>query len=181
MTAAKLRRATEGDAARLGALHVASWQETYAGILPSEMIAALSVDARAAMWRKILNSPDKFGSAAVFLAEDEGRLVGFGCCGTQREEALAGKGFSGEFSAIYVLRSHQEQGIGRSLVAAMAKELLALGHAGACLWVLRENNPARRFYERLDGEVIGEKVDKQHDVPLTEIAYGWRSLSRLIQ
>ena len=133
-----LRKATQADAAALGALHVASWHETYTGVIPDEMLAGLSVDARTAMWSKILGVRDEFGRAAVFVAEDNGRVIGFGACGWQREDALTNKGFSGEFGAIYVLRSHQRRGAGRSIIAAMSKELSAAGHTAACLWVLRQ-------------------------------------------
>lgn len=175
-----LRKATQADAAALGALHVASWHETYTGVIPDEMLAELSVDARTAMWSKILGAPDEFGRAAVFVAEDNGRVIGFGACGQQREDALTDKGFSGEFGAIYVLRSHQRRGVGRSIIAAMSNELSAAGHTAACLWVLRQNAPARAFYEKLGGIVVAEKVDERPNATLVEDAYGWRDLSSLV-
>jgi GNAT superfamily N-acetyltransferase len=57
------------------------------------------------------------------IAEDDRNMIGFASCGLQRDKDLIDAGFSGEFGAIYVLRSHQERGIGRSLMAATAKEL----------------------------------------------------------
>ena len=38
--------------------------------------------------------------------------------------------------AIYVLRSRAALGVGRALMAAVARDLLAQGHASATLWVL---------------------------------------------
>lgn len=174
-----LRKAAPKDAVALGALHVASWHETYTGIFPDEMLAGLSVDARTAMWDKILGAPDEFGCAAVFVAEDNGCVIGFGSCGQQQEDALRDKGFSGEFSEIYVLRSHQGRGVGRSIITAMSNELSTVGHIAACLWVLRQNAPARAFYERLGGIVVDEKIDERSNAPFIEDAYGWRDLSSL--
>jgi GNAT superfamily N-acetyltransferase len=179
MATVTLRKATQADAAALGALHVASWHETYSGIMPDAILAGRSVDARTAMWSRILGAPDAFGCAAVFIAEDGGRVIGFGSCGQQREDALKDKGFSGEFGAIYVLRSHQRRGIGQSIIAAMSKELSAAGHTAACLWVLRQNVPARAFYEKLGGIIVGEKIDELPNAILVEDAYGWRDLSSL--
>lgn len=181
MNAIRLRRAAPADAAALGALHVASWHETYAGILPDEMLADLSVEARSAMWGKVLHDPAAFGDTAVFLAEDGNRMIGFGSCGRQRDTTLADAGFSGEIGAIYVLRSHQNRGTGRAILAAMSGFLSALGHEAASLWVLRENGPARTFYEALGGEIIGEKTDEQAEATLIEVAYGWRDLSSLVR
>jgi GNAT superfamily N-acetyltransferase len=180
MTAVKLRKATQADAATLGALHVASWHETYAGIIPDQMLAGLSVETRTAMWSKILGAPDEFGCAAVFAAEDDGCVIGFGSCGQQRDEALTDAGFSGEFGAIYVLRSHQGRGVGRLIMAAMSKELTAAGHTAACLWVLRANHPAQGFYGKLGGIIVGEKIDQRPDAILIEDAYGWRDLSAFV-
>ena len=174
-----LRKAIQADAAALGALHVASWHETYIGIIPDEMLAELSVDQRTAMWSKILGAPDDFGCVAVFIAEDNGRAIGFGSCGRQRDDALMKMGFNGEFGAIYVLRSHQGRGFGRSIVSAMSKELSAAGYTAACLWVLRQNMPARAFYEKLGGVVVGEKIDQGPNANLIEDAYGWRDLLAL--
>lgn len=177
MNAIGLRAATLADAPAIGALHVASWHETYAGLVPDAMLAGLTVEARAAMWSAVLADPDAFGGAAVFVAQDKDRVVGFGACGHQRDQALAGAGFGGELGAIYILRSHQRRGIGRTIIAALSRALSQLGHDAASLWVLRDNTAARAFYDRLGGEIIAERTDEQPDATLTEIAYGWRDLS----
>ena len=179
MNAIKLREATRIDAAALGALHVASWHETYTGLIPDEMLAGLSVESRTAMWSEVLGDPATFGGAAVVVAEDGNRIVGFGSCGRQRDEALAEAGFGGEIGALYVFRSHQRRGAGRAIMAAMAHFLSGRGHEAASLWVLRENIAARTFYESLGGEIVGEKRDEQPEATLIEMAYGWRDLSRL--
>jgi len=177
VAAIKLREANRADASIIGALHVASWRETYEGILPDETLAGLSVEARTAMWSTVLGDPDE--GTYVLVAEEGGNVVGFGSCGRQRDEALADAGFSGEIGTVYVLRSSQNRGAGRLLMAAMAEAMSSRGHMAASLWVLRENARARAFYEYLGGEMIGEKKDEQPEATLVEVAYGWRDLSRL--
>src|SRR6185369_4873639 len=96
MAAVMLRKATQTDAANIGALHVTSWRETYRGLLPSKMLAELSVDARTAMWTNILGKPEDFGCASIFVAEAGGHTVGFGACGeNRRDKALSDAGYSG--------------------------------------------------------------------------------------
>ncbi|CAN5345369.1 GNAT family N-acetyltransferase [soil metagenome] len=180
MNGIRLRAAILNDAAALGAMHVASWRETYRGILPDEMLADLSVDSRTAMWTTILGNRDAFGDTAVLVAQDSDDIVGFGSCGRQRDVGLADAGFGGEIGAIYVQRSHQHRGIGRAIMSAMAQALSALGQDAASLWVLRENFPARAFYEGLGGEIVGEKSDELPNVTLVELAYGWRDLAALV-
>src|SRR5438093_285454 len=102
MGAIWLREATKSDAGAIGAVHVASWRETYTVILPDDMLAGLSVETQTAMWSKILGDPAAFGGAAVVVAEESGRIIGFGSCGQQRDQQLADAGFGGEIGAIYV-------------------------------------------------------------------------------
>ena len=181
MDAIRFRAAIPGDGPALGAVHVASWLETYTGILPDELLANLSVDARVAMWAGVLGDLKANTGMTVYVAEDRERLVGFGACGKQRDEALAGLGFSGEIGAIYILRSHQHLGLGRSMMSLMAQALLEADRRAATLWVLRENLIARSFYERLGGRVVGEQKEERPDAILVEVAYGWDDLSVLVR
>ena len=179
MSAARLRPAVLTDAAAIGAVHVECWRETYTGLVPDAMLEELSVERWAAMWEDLFGDADLAGKMAILVAEDEGRMVGIGGCGPQRDEALAKSGFTGEFGMIYVLRSHQGRGVGSSIMASLARSLVKLGHEKASLWVLRENERARRFYEGLGGTIVGEKAGEHSGTPLVDLAYGWSDLACL--
>jgi ribosomal protein S18 acetylase RimI-like enzyme len=47
------------------------------------------------------------------------------------------------------------------------------------LGVLEENHPARKFYERLGGELAGKQPIELGDSRLTEVAYSWKDISQL--
>lgn len=179
MDAISFREARSSDAAVLGELHVASWRETYAGLLPARMLDELSVGFRSAMWSAVLHDPAAHGGTAVFVAERERGIVGFGACAGQRDEVLKQRGFDGEIGALYVLRAFQRAGIGGSLVRLMARRLLDQGRTAAALWVLRANAPAREFYEKLGGVPAGERMDERSGEGLSEVAYCWSELSHL--
>jgi ribosomal protein S18 acetylase RimI-like enzyme len=189
---AAIRRARPGDAAAIAAVHVAAWRETYAGLVPKRMLSAFSVAERTRRWHRILTASDPSLGSAVFVAVARDRgIVGFGSCGRQPVAALLADGFAGEFSALYLLAAHQRQGLGRRLMALMAQDLLARELRGAALWVLRDNEPARRFYEVLGAKVVGQRVEtvdehltgrraQARDDELHEVAYGWLDLSILV-
>lgn len=172
-----IRLATAADSERLGAVHVAAWQEAYADLLPAARLAALNAGERAAMWRSAIT---KGTARGVYVAMDGDMMIGFGACGHQRTPALAAGGFSGEVTALYVLRAGQRIGAGRSLMRAMARRLIAEGERGMALWVLRDNVPARRFYERLAGDLIASRGDDPRGGEDAEVAYGWRDLAGLV-
>jgi ribosomal protein S18 acetylase RimI-like enzyme len=169
-----IRPATSADAPAIGRVHAEGWRETYRGVLPDRLLQSLSALVRAAMSQGALESEPL---ALLFVAESpSGELVGFAGGGRCRAPSLA---HDAEIYAIYVLRAAQQRGCGRRLMAALAAALRARGFRSACLWVLRENANARGFYERLGGEVIGERTELDGDDSFDEIAYGWANLDTL--
>lgn len=175
----EIRRGTVADAPRIACTHVASWHETYAGIVPEEILAALSVPRRTVAWESILRDPIKYDNSVVYVKDAGDAIAGFGACGEQRDINLANQGYDGEIGSVYVLREFQKRGIGRALMSALASDLVGRGLHGVALWVLRENTPARRFYEQCAGEVIGEKQDVRGEATLIEVAYGWSDIAAL--
>jgi ribosomal protein S18 acetylase RimI-like enzyme len=172
-TTAVIRSATAADAVTLAELHVASWRETYGGLIPEELIARYTVPVRAEMWQGVLATSAVSGEAGVFLVERGGVVLGFGSCAAQRDPELRARGYAGEVTAIYVLRIAQKQGVGAALMAEMARWLAQRDFPAFSLWVLRGNATACRFYERLGGTIIGRREDRRGDIVLDEVAYGF--------
>ncbi|MBX9730694.1 MAG: GNAT family N-acetyltransferase [Sphingomonas sp.] len=172
MSEVRVRRANAADSAAIGALHVAAWRETYAGLLSQAEIEAMSVAARTAQWRAQISAGTARG---VYVAEEQDGIIGFGACTSERDPALVAAGYTGEVPALYILRRGQGRGTGRLLMRAMARRLIAEGDRNMALWVLSTNTPARAFYERLGGKIVTER-GTGHDA---ETAYGWRDLSAL--
>jgi ribosomal protein S18 acetylase RimI-like enzyme len=172
-----LRHATPKDAGAIAEVHVASWRETYAGLLPQEMLTALSVEARKRSWSRMLADLPAAQLDAVFVATSVDSVIGFGACGPQRDDGLAAQGLSGEIGSVYVRRPHQGRGLGARLMREMFAALSDAGHDAASLWVLTDNASARGFYERMGATVIGEKSERRGEITLREVAYGWRGLS----
>lgn len=170
---AAIRPAAAADALTLAELHVASWRETYGGLIPEELIARYTVPVRSEMWQGVLATSATPGAACVFLAERDGVALGFGSCAVQRDAGLRAQGYAGEVTAIYVLRIAQKQGLGARLMAKMARWLAARDCHAFSQWVLRGNATACRFYERLGGTVIGRRDDRRGDIVRDEVAYGF--------
>lgn len=165
----RLRPALVTDAGAIARVHVTAWWETYAGLIPSADLARLSVESRARFWRGWLDDPP--WSSTLLLVEDGVMgVLGFGVCGPERAGVPA---YRGEFQAIYLVRAGQGRGLGRSLMVALAAALLAQDMPSASVWVLRDNTPARRFYERLGGQPAGERTLELGEAALDEVSYGW--------
>jgi GNAT superfamily N-acetyltransferase len=77
-----------------------------------------------------------------------------------------------EVTSIYVLPKAWGTGAGRALMAAVVDSTRSEGFRAATLWVLRDNERARRFYEHAGWSVDGAvKDDVVAGVTVTEVRY----------
>ncbi|AOJ42636.1 N-acetyltransferase [Burkholderia sp. AU33423] len=167
-----IRPATPADAPAIAAIHVASWQATYPGIMPAPFLAGLSVEKRTASWRHALDA----GRPRVALALAEGEPTGWIAYGPTRDTDKDRTW--GEIEAIYLHPAHCGQGVGAALVDHACHALHDSGHEWVSLWVLVKNHRARAFYER-EGFVAEDdiKTFEIEGTPIEELRY-WRSLPK---
>jgi L-amino acid N-acyltransferase YncA len=171
-----IREARVADAPHIARVHVDSWRTTYAGIVPDEFLTKMSYDNYEARWHGWMAQPG--GEEGFYVAElQSGRIVGFASGGPRIGEGYPE--YEGELYAAYLLREHQRKGLGRRLLAAVARGLAAQGKSSMLAWVLAEN-PSRRFYEAMGGKLLGSQEIEIGGVTLEEIAYGWEDTKKLI-
>jgi ribosomal protein S18 acetylase RimI-like enzyme len=164
-----IRPATIEDAPAIAGVHVESWRTTYRGMLPDDFLASLSEAGYAERWERVIRD----GATVVRVAEDAGELVGFASGGRER----AGEtGYTGELYAIYLLESAQRCGHGRELLRAIVEGLRRMELRDMIIWVLRDNQPARLFYERLGGVYVRSQPITIGPATLEEVSYGWPRL-----
>src|SRR5207245_7136599 len=70
----------------------------------------------------------------------------------------------------------QRRGFGRELVRSTVAGLRELGIDDMIIWVLRDNQPARTFYERLGGAYVRAQPITIGSVTLEGVSDGWRRL-----
>ena len=170
----RIREAEASDAEAIARVRVQSWQSTYRGLLPEEYLQSLSVDDHARNWRSILSARGLQGFTYVAESED-GTVTGFALGGAERTGDAR---YTGELYAIYLLQAQQRQGVGKRLIAAVARRLLEEGMASMLVWVLAEN-PSRWFYEAMGGEYLYEKPIYIAGGEYVEAAYGWPDIGEL--
>jgi GNAT superfamily N-acetyltransferase len=167
-----IRPADVDDAAAIARVHVLTWRTTYKELLPAEFLASLTEAGYTDRWRRFISER----SSRVYVVQegdDRGAVVGFASGGRER----AGEtGYMGELYAIYLVESSQRRGYGRELVRAIAGGLSELGLEDMIVWVLKDNRPARDFYERLGGVYVRAQPITIGSVTLEEVSYGWPRL-----
>jgi ribosomal protein S18 acetylase RimI-like enzyme len=166
-----IRLATQRDAAGIARVHVETWRDTYAGIIPDHALLGLDLRHEAARQRHALGL--RRGNALTLVAElPASGIVAYSEAGTARASGLP---YDAEIYTLYVLPGHQGEGHGRGLLGAMFARLFRAGFRSALVWVLADN-PARFFYAAMGGQRIAHRTERLFDTRLAEEAYGWTEL-----
>jgi GNAT superfamily N-acetyltransferase len=110
----------------------------------------------------------RWPSSGVLVAETEAGIVGFASFGPSQDIPV-----TAEIGTLYAMPEAWGTGVGKQLMAAALTTLGQADYAQAVLWVLEDNERARRFYEaagwRPDGAAV---VDTTGGAALNKLRYG---------
>jgi ribosomal protein S18 acetylase RimI-like enzyme len=138
-----LRRASSADAEAVGRIHVESWNVAYRGIMPDDVIAKTDLAYRTQFWAERIADPDW----PVFVIEEQGECVAF-CQMIASRDPDDDASQVGHITSLHVLPQLRSRGYGRVLMDHVLTEFRRRGFVAVTLWVLEQNWPARKFYEK---------------------------------
>lgn len=130
-----VRPARVSDAGGIAAVHVQSWRETYAHLVPAAFLAGLDVGERTARWTRILGDD----VTDVLVALDTEGIVGWASASAGRDPLRPAPR---ELEGIYVVAAAHGSGAGQLLLDS------AVGDGPAYLWMADDNARAEAFYRR---------------------------------
>ncbi|WP_321870266.1 GNAT family N-acetyltransferase [Paraburkholderia tropica] len=184
-TSLLLRPATAADADLLAAMHAASWQATYRGLLPAAFLDREVGAERAAYWRARMEAPGADRrlvliaeiaeiaavNAAHNAADEEAPRTpaGFVCVERQPDSP-----WGVLLDNLHALPAHQGVGVGKTLMEAARRWARGQGESQLYLYVLDGNTPAIAFYERQGWEYSGAEPDHMGGVDITALRYVYR-------
>jgi ribosomal protein S18 acetylase RimI-like enzyme len=166
-----IRAAKRSDLARVAAVHVESWQRSFAGIAPDEFLAAMTVEKRL----KAYSERESNGDYSMLVAEHptEG-IVGFADFGTPKLDG----GYDAQIFSIYFLPEFQRRGLGARLFKRCVRRMRRDDVKSLCLDSL-EVSPYRSFYEKLGGRVVAHDAHKLGDTDFATVIYGWEDITKI--
>lgn len=149
-----IRAATREDAERIAMLHADSWRTAYRGIYGDDFLDQHVIDDRLREWR------DRFAHPApqrhAIIIEDGAELRGFICVFGDDDPQ-----WGSLIDNLHVAPALKRGGLGTVLMREGARWLIEhYARSPVYLWVLADNAPARRFYEKL-GAHNAETVENQ--------------------
>ncbi len=167
-----IRTAVESDVEAIAHVHVASWRETYPGIMPQEILNGLSEVGRADQWRRWF-LPGRPLRKALVVCEDAGDVVGFASGVIPPDSSEA------DLLTLYLLRRAKGRGLGRILMEDIAARMRGLGATSLMCW-MAVGNPTAGFYEHMGGVVVETKAKPFGPFMINEVPYGWEDIGHLV-
>ncbi|MGD7044691.1 N-acetyltransferase family protein [Jeotgalibacillus proteolyticus] len=164
-----IRKAAREDALKISRVRVQGWQSTYKGLIDQKFLDGMSEKRLAEKWEKDFDDE----RACTWVAEIDNEIIGFAIAGESRESDFPHHPY--EIMAIYLLKPHQNQGIGQMLVSKIIEQLALTGDGGIYVWAFDEN-PYCAFYQKLGGTPMSHQVLEIEGKGYNETAYGWESL-----
>jgi GNAT superfamily N-acetyltransferase len=170
-----IRAAALADALAIAQLHTQSWQTAYRGILRDDFLDGPLAENRRLLWRTRLSDSDR--ADQFVLVDTQGDAIrAFACAFLDADPE-----WGCLVDNLHVVPDLKGQGLGRRLMSAVA-ERVWLSDPGSRLhlWVYEQNLAARRFYERLGGQVNELHAEMALDgTQVNAVRYGWSDLSGL--
>ena len=153
-----IRAGSAADAAQVAAVQREGWFAAYTGIIADEIIdrvttpddgARVRQSFRTRPWQRMIVAVQDGGNAGV---------IGYAAFGPETDvltapwpHPLSTDGEERRVAELYALYVHPawwSTGTGRALMERVLARSASAGYSFITLWVLRDNQRARRFYER---------------------------------
>ena len=131
----KIREAFQSDCDGIGKVYFESWKIAYQNLLPQTYLDSLTVENC---------TPDKVSENDIVLVGHDNVL---GVCHISQARSRDKKVW-GEIVAIYLLPEIWRNGAGSELLQYSLGKLKKNRFKNICLWVLKDNIKARKFYEK---------------------------------
>ena len=135
-------------------------------------VSAEPAEERFLQWKKTLQNHQE--QYIVFVAEEEGDIIGFIMGGRNREKI---PGYSGELYSMYLSQQSQRKGVGKQLFTHLTNWLITHEMSSMITWVAKENE-AKHFYTSMGGKLLSfNKVEQVGGHPVEHSALGWKELN----
>ncbi len=135
-----IRQAMEEDARQIAEILVEDWQIAYRGIIDDAYLDSMSVEER------VQREAQRYRIYTVAAAGEE--VLGFAW-----NELIDDEAADCEIIALYVRHAKRKSGIGRALFLHSMESFRAASRKTMIVWCLKENDEARKFYEKMGGKV----------------------------
>jgi ribosomal protein S18 acetylase RimI-like enzyme len=139
----RIRAARASDQAAILAIQIASWRDTYRGVMPDVFLDQEMEAALTDFWQGVFGGRRRAGTLAVAAFGRD--VVGFIAAWQVADLAY--------IDSLHVRPGMRRAGIGRALLGFAARRLAGQGCVGASMYIPEANRAAARLFARLGGQI----------------------------
>lgn len=162
-----IRNVNEKDIPSIADIQVNGWKTAYKGIIDDSILKAMSKE------EKIERLKSNYGKNGFIVAEIENKVVGFCRYTDSNEFTPEMQDIDCEITALYVKPDLKYNGIGTKLFQFVVDEFKRKNKTKMILWCLKENEPSKKFYTKMGGEVAGERVIEIGEKSYYEVGFSY--------
>lgn len=151
-------------------INIEMWKKTYKGIMSEEIFLMREKNRENSMniiKEKLENKENFYKVVSI-----DNKIVGFVSYGKNRDTEADNLG---EVYAIYILEEFHKKGIGKKLISYVKNDLKEKGYTSLVIWTLEEN-PNKKFYEKLGGKEFSNRQIDIFGQKLKEIGYLYENI-----
>lgn len=142
------------DQMQMAKIKVDGWQSAYDKIVSSKYLKKLDYNLQA---ERYIASFEEYKDL-VLVADRDDEILGYSCFDLRKKEK-----YDSELVSLYIKPTEIGKGIGTSLFKETVKELLEHDKKNMIVWCFKDNVKAIKFYEKLGGKNVENKITKIGD------------------
>ena len=162
-----IRKVREEDLPMVVDIKVKGWQTAYEGIISDEYLSNMDNEYE----KRIARMKATYRDNGFIVAEDNGEIVGF--CRYVYDNSFSPQmqDIDCELMAIYVKPNLKYSGIGSKMFNYVVDEFKNMQKSKMIIWCLKDNEPSKRFYTKMGGRIVDEKIVQIGDNNYTECGF----------
>lgn len=160
-----IRNIKEKDIQSVVDIQIDAWKTAYKGVIEDNVLNSMNRDERIEKRRK------DYKENGFIVAELNNQVVGFCRYIDSNKFTLDISDIDCELLALYVKPELKYNGIGTKLVQFVMNEFKNKNKTKMILWCLKDNEPSKKFYTKMGGEIIKERVIEIGEKEYLEVGF----------
>ncbi len=148
----KIRNIKKEDIPQVVDIQIRAWRTAYKGIIDDDFLGKMDKEER------IKKREKDYTENSFIVAELNNEVVGFCRYIDNIEKIQEIPEADCELRALYVKPELKHNGIGRKMFEYAVNEFRNLGKRKMIIGCLKDNEPSKKFYDKIGGRVIKERL-----------------------